>query len=109
MESCKGYYDNLPLLFGEAQGVLPFGGNEIPIYHLKKEYAEEILSLVFPAQEARKLFEGKSLAEQLAQTRLHIEELQYNHDLPFSDENDIRVTAVVDLKPYCEKGRRPDR
>ena len=65
MNSCKGHYEDLNMLFGEAEAVEEYCGRKVPVYSLKPEYAEEMLALIFPQEGLKRPFEELGLTEQV--------------------------------------------
>ncbi|MBQ7760929.1 MAG: leucine-rich repeat domain-containing protein [Clostridia bacterium] len=100
-------YENkktLDELFIQSPNYYSLKGQQIPIYDLKDEYAEEILSKVFPDERQKQIFENKSLSEQLSNVRIYKCYHFSENKLKLSDCRFIKIASAVDLANRYKKG-----
>lgn len=97
MSSAKGYYDNITELFGSPQPGKCFvhRGLWLPYYSLKEEYADEMLSIIFPTEERRTFFQRKDEFRQMEELRLCVNNTR---DFVVFDKDQLTVATMEDME-----------
>ena len=95
----------LNLLFEESKSLYTIGEKQVPIYFLKKEFEEHILSKVFPTEHHRRCFENKTLDEQISLVKVHRFYQRRECNLYFSNLFGISIATPAEMAELYGKNR----